>query len=140
MPARGRRSCSAIALVKMNSGALLRDISSLLEHQRVVETFVSKQQVPNKEVLETMTYRQHQAELQARLATVHPADIAVLLESLPPEDRARVWSQIRHQQGGNILLESSSALRRTLLEKMNREEMLTVLRQVAADDLPELAD
>ncbi len=47
------------------------------------------------------------AELQARLDDLHPADLADVLESLPLEDRLAIWQRVRSDRDGDILLEVS---------------------------------
>ena len=43
--------------------------------------------------------------VHASLAETHPAEIAVLLESLPPDDRTLAWSQVGPEQVGEVLTE-----------------------------------
>src|SRR5262245_36865130 len=119
--------------------SFLEEVRSLLQRQRVVEGLISRQSGPNQDLLESMTYRQHLTEMQNHLNTHHPADIAFVLESLPREDRQRVWNQVCELRGGAILLELSENIRRSLIAAMSRNDMLTVVKQVGIDDLSTLA-
>ncbi|ASP16629.1 magnesium transporter [Neisseria sp. 23W00296] len=80
------------------------------------------------------------SELTGILHELHPADMAVLLESLPPKERVVVWRLAEPEDDGEVLLEVSEAVRETLIEAMNREELLSAVEDMDADELAELAD
>ena len=120
--------------------SLLREVRALLERQRVVENLVSRQEGPKQHLVQTLTERQHLAEMQKRLAASHPADVAFVLQSLPVEDRMRVWNQVWHQRGGAILLELSTAFRKSVLSNMNKDEVISLLQQIGSEDLSDLSD
>ena len=80
------------------------------------------------------------AELTAILHDLHPADMAVLLESLPPKERVVVWKLAEPEDDGDVLLEVSEAVRETLIESMGKDELLAAVEDLDADDLAELAD
>ena len=69
-------------------------------------------------------------ELIAILHELHPADVAGLLESLPQKERALVWHLAAPEEDGEVLLEVSDAVRETLIETMDQQELLA-----AVDDL-----
>jgi magnesium transporter len=124
---------------ELNLDSFVEEVRSLLQRQRVVEGLVAKQAGPKQEVLEMLTYRQHLAEMQNRLGSRHPADIAFVLESLPQEDRLRIWNQVWKLRGGTILLELSENIRRGILDSLPRDELIAVLKQVGIDGLSTLA-
>ncbi len=124
---------------QLNLDSFVEEVRSLLQRQRMVEGLVTKQAGPKQEMLEMLTYRQHLAEMQNRLASRHPADIAFVLESLPMEDRLRIWNQVWQLRGGAILLELSDNVRKGILESLPRDELLAALKQVGIDDLSTLA-
>lgn len=105
---------------ELNLDSFVEEVRSLLQRQRMVEGLVTKQAGPKQEMLEMLTYRQHLAEMQNRLASRHPADIAFVLESLPMEDRLRIWNQVWRLRGGTILLELSDNVRKSILELLPR--------------------
>ncbi len=125
---------------EINLDSLVEEVRLLLQRQKVVEGLVSRQAGPNQEVLEMLTYRQHLAEMQNRLASRHPADIAFVLESLSLEERQRIWNQIWKICGANVLLELSESIRKGLVESLSREELIALLKQVGVDDLSALAN
>jgi magnesium transporter len=119
----------------------LRQIVKLLEKQRLVEAMVDRDRAsPRHELIESLVHRQHLVELQLKLRSLHPADIAYILEALPPNDRFLVWRQIEDECGGEVLLEMSDGVRESLIEGLIGSELVRVLGQLDVDDLAELAE
>lgn len=79
------------------------------------------------------------AELQSKLASLHSADIAFILEGLPLDERLAVWQLVRVESDGDILLEVSDAVRETLLADMDTEEIIAAAKELDVDELAELA-
>lgn len=120
---------------------LLRQIVKLLEKHRLVETLVERDQTsPRHQLIESLVHRQHVVELQLKLRSLHPADIAYILEALPQDDRLLIWRQIEEERSGDVLLEVSDAVRNALVETLERAELLRVLEPLDADDLAALAE
>ncbi|HRF45019.1 MAG TPA: magnesium transporter [Candidatus Competibacteraceae bacterium] len=119
----------------------LQHIVKLLEKHRLIEAMVDRDRVsPRHHLIESLVHRQHLVELQLKLRSLHPADIAFILEALPLNDRLMVWRQMQDEQGGEVLLEVSDAVRDSLIEILERPTLARVLGQLDADDLTELAD
>ena len=118
----------------------LRQIVKLLDKQRLVEAMVDRDRAsPRHDLIESLVHRQHLVELQLKLRSLHPADIAFILEALPPNDRLLVWHQIQDECGGEVLLEMSDAVRESLIEALVEPALVRVLGQLDADDLTALA-
>jgi magnesium transporter len=66
---------------------------------------------------------------------MHPADVAFVLEALPPEDRWTVWDQIDRDRAGLVLMEVSGAVRAWLVERTNREALVSLLSTLDPEDL-----
>ena len=79
------------------------------------------------------------AELQARIAGLHPADVAYILEGLPLDDRLFVWRHVQSERDGEILLEASDAVRETLLADMDNAEIVAATQNLDADEIADLA-
>lgn len=79
-------------------------------------------------------------KLIAILRELHPADVATVLESLPQKERMLVWHLAAPEEDGEVLLEVSDAVRETLIETMDKEELLAAVEDLDADELAELAD
>jgi magnesium transporter len=78
--------------------------------------------------------------LRPLLDALHPADIANLLEALPPDERMRVWLQVKAARDGEILLEVSDAVRESLIADMDDHEILAAVEPLDADELADLVD
>ena len=97
-------------------------------------------QIQRNEALGDDALNQKLVELMAILHELHPADMATLLESLPPKERVIVWKLGMPEDDGDVLLEVSDAVRETLIERMDKEELLAAVEDMDADDLADLAD
>ena len=117
----------------------LREVQELLARQKVVEDLVHRQEMPRHDLVENLVHKQHVAELQNRLDELHPADIAFILEALPLEDRLFVWDLVKAERDGKILLEVSDAVRESLIETMDPEELKAAAESLDADELADLA-
>jgi len=91
------------------------------------------------ELVEQLVERQHLNELRARLDSLHPADVAFILEALPFEQRMIVWDLVKAERDGEILLEVSESVRESLIRSMDREELVDAVETLDADEIAELA-
>src|SRR5215510_16294385 len=78
----------------------LRQVQELLRRHRLVEGLVGRQEMPKHDLVESLVHRQNVAELRAKLSSMHPADIAYVLESLPLEERLVVWNLVKADRDG----------------------------------------
>ena len=79
------------------------------------------------------------AGLRASLDRTHPADIAFMLEALPPEERLAVWGLVKADRDGETLLEVSDAVRETLIAHMDKRELVAATEQLDTDEIADLA-
>ncbi|HEU5176099.1 MAG TPA: magnesium transporter [Burkholderiales bacterium] len=79
------------------------------------------------------------SDLRTRLDALHAADIAAILEALPLEERAVVWDLVKADRDGEILVEVSDAVRETLIEAMDRRELVAAAETLEADELADIA-
>lgn len=117
----------------------LQQVMALLQKHRLVEQLVHRQDMPKHELVETLVHRQNLAELQQKLAELHPADVAYILEALPLEERLIVWNLVKADRDGEILLEASDAVRATLIADMAPEELVAATEQLDTDEIADLA-
>jgi magnesium transporter len=82
-----------------------------------------------------MQRRQNLVELEMRLRTFRPADIASVLESIPPDDRILVWGQLKPALASAALVEVSEPVREALIESTSAERLFAILSELDADDL-----
>ncbi len=79
-------------------------------------------------------------ELREVLADLHPADIAYVLEALPTDDRLAVWRQVDPEREGDILVEVNDGVRETLIEAMNRDELVDAVETLDTDEIADIAE
>jgi magnesium transporter len=70
--------------------------------------------------------------------SLHPAEIALLLESLPPRQREVVWEFVDPELEGSVLVELSDGVRQSLIEGMETEELVAAAEGMEVDDLADL--
>jgi len=120
----------------------LKQVESLLGKQALVEEVMHRQEMSREErhaLVETLLQKQHLAELRRKLDSIHPADIAYILEALPIDQRLLVWDLVKSERDGEILIEVSDAVRESLIASMNREELRAAAGQLDTDELADLA-
>jgi hypothetical protein len=77
---------------------------------------------------------------QRLIATLHPAEIAQLLESLPPARREIVWELTDPELDGDVLIELSEDVRDELISEMDAQELAAAAENMEVDDLADLID
>ncbi len=119
------------------------EITALLDKHALVEHVVHQQAMPKHELVESLVHRQSLADLknrlQAKLEDLHAADVARILEALPPARRLLVWDLVKAERDGEILLEVSDSVRESLIASMDARELVAAAEQLDADELADLA-
>ena len=77
---------------------------------------------------------------QRLVATLHPAEIAQLLESLPPRRREFLWELTEPEIDGDVLVELSEDVRDELISDMDPEELAAAAESMEVEDLADLID
>ena len=116
----------------------LQQVQHLLEKQPLVECV----EIPRTErhaLMDSPLHTLHLTELREKLASLHPADVAYILESLPIDQRLRVWDLVKADRDGEILIEVSDAVRESLIATMSREELREAAEQLDTDEIADLA-
>ncbi|MEE9548461.1 MAG: magnesium transporter, partial [Nitrosomonadaceae bacterium] len=117
----------------------LQRVIYLLSKYKLVEGFVQMQEFPHQELDKSLAHKQDLLELQGLLDKFHPADIAYILEALPLEDRLMIWDLVKAERDGEILLETSDAVRETLIATMDSGELVAATELLDADEIADLA-
>ena len=81
----------------------LIEIVELLNKQKLEETIVQQQSMPNQDLVETLMSKRHQMAIKDKLDDLHAADIAYILEALPVDQRLIVWSLVSSDLDGLLL-------------------------------------
>ena len=79
------------------------------------------------------------ANLRSTLDGLHPADVAHILEALPLDERLFVWDLVKAEREGDILVETSDAVRESLIASMDAPELVAAAATLNTDELAELA-
>jgi len=87
-----------------------------------------------QEALETGTMQ----GLRRLVKALNPAEIADLLESLPPTQRQVVWELIATEDEGDVLVELNEEVRASLIDAMPTEELVAAASNLDIDDLADL--
>ncbi|HSW83321.1 MAG TPA: magnesium transporter [Usitatibacter sp.] len=119
----------------------LDEVQRVIAKLRLVEGLVHRQGEHDgrKPELEGVVHKQHVADLQKRIDRLHPADIAHVLEGLPLEDRLLMWGLVGPDREGEVLLETSDAVRETLLADMDNTEIVAAASELEPDEVADLA-
>nr|WP_298724039.1 magnesium transporter [uncultured Steroidobacter sp.] len=70
--------------------------------------------------------------------SLHPAEIASLIESLPPARREIVWEFVDPEIEGDVLIELNEEVRAELIGGMDAEELIAATEGMEVDDLADL--
>ena len=77
-------------------------------------------------------------EAASQLASLHSAEIARLLEGVPPRDRTRLWSNIDASTQGDILKDLSEDVQSQLLSEMDVDAIVKATEGLDTDDLADI--
>ena len=75
---------------------------------------------------------------RAMVNSLHPSELARLLESLPRKKRAVLWELVDPEIGGDVLVEVSDAVREDLIEGMQPAALIAAAEGMEVDDLADL--
>lgn len=75
---------------------------------------------------------------QRLINSLHPAEIASLIESLPPARREIVWEFVDPELEGDVLIELNEEVRAELIGGMDAEELIAATEGMEVDDLADL--
>ncbi len=76
--------------------------------------------------------------LREQLDELAPGETALLLESLPVDERLRVWDVVPEEQTGEVLTEVNDSVRAGLIQEMEPEALIAATEGLDTDDLADL--
>ena len=118
----------------------LDEVTRLLDKHRVLDTLAHRQEGPKRDLLESLQHRQNLAELSRRVRAMHGADLAYVLEALPPDDRRLVWEQATAEQAGLAFVEVAGVVREWLVEATPPDALEQLLISLDPEDLGYVSD
>jgi len=77
-------------------------------------------------------------QVERMVSVLHPAEVALLLESLPPPERNIVWGVVNPEDEGEVLVELNDEVRTRLIEGMPLDELVTATEGMELDDLADI--
>jgi magnesium transporter len=113
----------------------VEEIVALLEHHRALDALAQRQTAPQRGVVEQLQRRQNAVELQRRARHLHPADLAFVIESMPPENRLLIWDALDPQQAAETLVEMDPSVRTSLVNTTERSRLTDIASHLDHDDL-----
>jgi magnesium transporter len=75
---------------------------------------------------------------QMLIGSLHPSELARLLESLPLRERAVIWEMVDPENEGDVLVELADEVRDGLIEGMPTDELMVAIEGMELDDLADL--
>jgi magnesium transporter len=127
----------------------LQEVQRLLSKRRLVESLVSRQEMPRHTLVETLVHKENLGQLSQLMNSLDAVDAARILEALPSEDRLLAWEQIRKDRLDGILLLVLDEVREELVNSSRHQtEKVSInafelkdgrLRQVAVTSRADLA-
>ena len=78
------------------------------------------------------------SDLRDIVHNLHPADLAQVLESIPPEQRCLIWFEVAESDMGEILAKVSDGVRENLISNMDSGTLVRAIRTLDIDDIAEL--
>ncbi len=70
--------------------------------------------------------------------SLHPSEVARLLESVPLRERAVLWDMVDPEDEGDVLVEVADEVRDGLIESMQTERLIAATEGMELDDLADL--
>lgn len=115
-------------------GAHLEQVQHLLSRHRLVAAMVNRQESPKRKLVDTLVQRENLGQLANLLKGLDDADLARILEALPPDDRLLAWEQIRPDRLDRILVLLLDDIREELVNASGQRSRKA---SIAAFDLHE---
>lgn len=72
------------------------------------------------------------------ISSLTPSELARLLESLPPAERALIWEMVEAEREGDVLVELVEEVRDSLISGMETERLIAATEGMQLDDLADL--
>jgi len=101
----------------------------------------SADQISTQQRLETLSAALRSgtaSQIRQLLASLHPAEIGDLLQSLPHGPREILWELVDAEDKGEALIEVNDDVRAGLIEEMETAQLVAITEGLPTDDLADL--
>ena len=106
-------------------------VLDILQKHKLIEDMVHKQDMPHHDIVETLVRKENMAQLQRILNHLPPAEIAHILDNLPPEDQLLIWGQMDDTNKQAILADAPISV----LQLLGKQDYKTEKSRMKAFDL-----
>lgn len=79
-----------------------------------------------------------ESDIKKYLQPLHPAEIALLIESLDGKKRETIWQLLDIKDEGDILLHLNEEIRTSLIDEMDYSELFAATKELETDDLADI--
>jgi magnesium transporter len=114
-------------------------VAALLRQHKLVAGFAKSFSDEDDLALESPVVKRTLDALRTTLDQLHPADVAYILEASPLDERLFIWDLVKADRDGEILIETTDAVRLTLIADMETQELVAAAATLDADELADLA-
>lgn len=118
----------------------LRPVLELLGRQELIEHLADMQEGDRDSLAGRLAERHYLETLRRRIRRLHPADMAHLIEMLPPDERRLTWRVLPDSAGGRVLADIPDAVARDLIGGTSDERLKAMFRHADADVLAVVDD
>ncbi|MGZ8191330.1 MAG: CorA family divalent cation transporter [Methylococcaceae bacterium] len=108
-------------------------ILDILQKHKLIAGLVHKQDMPHHDLVEVLVHKENMAQLRQILNHLPAAEIAHILEELPPEDQLLIWEQLNDDHKQLILLDAPISV----LQILGKKDYKTEKSRVKAFNLHE---
>ena len=119
---------------------ILEKIDFLLGTPSESEIIPDNEDSVKHKLINNLTNKENLKSLQNLLNSLHPSDVADILEALPLERRLTIWELVKSENDGDILVEVSDTVRQTLIADMDNTELLAAAEQLDTDEIADIAN
>jgi magnesium transporter len=106
-------------------------VLDILQKHKLVADLVHKQDMPHHELVEVLVRKENLAQLQQILNHLPSAEIAHILEDLPPEDQLLIWEQLDDDHKQPVLLDAPISV----LQILGKQDYQTEKSRIKAFNL-----
>jgi magnesium transporter len=93
---------------------------------------------PNLQLLRERLGAEGLSSATLLIGSLHPSEVARLLESLPLQERSVVWQMVNPEDEGDVLVEVNETVRDDLIRDMEPGELVAATEGMELDDLADL--
>ncbi len=134
-----------VLAVDVGTEGLLRRLSIAKPIKKLINPFGLS--MPSHLILwddvETISFLQEGIKLaktQSKLSTLHPSDLADIIEDLDRKNQVALFSSLDDEQAADVMEELESEAQVNLLESMSVERAADVLEKMPADEVADILD